>query len=74
MSFENYYTDEYSRLINRITYDENDFDSLAERVSQRALTKKNDNAKYVIAGVAVAAAVTIGVRLVLSKRKLKEKM
>lgn len=69
MMAENYYTDEYSRLINRITYDESELDSLVEKVSQKALTKKNDNVKVVVAGVAAAAVVAVGIKLMLNKKK-----
>ena len=49
--------------------DESEFDSLVEKVSQKALTKKNDNVKVVVAGVAAAAVIAVGIKLMLNKKK-----
>lgn len=65
MNSNNYYVDEYSRLVNRITYDSNNLDSLVEKVYNRASVPQSDNIKYIIAGVAAATIVGVGVKLVM---------
>lgn len=72
MTSNNYYVDEYSRLVNRITYDSNNFDSLAQKVYDRATEARNDNVKYIIAGVVAVTLVGVGVKLVMDhKTKLR---
>ncbi len=68
MNSSNYYVDEYSRLVNRITYDGGNLDSLVEKVCSRADLPHNSNIKYIIAGVSVAAIVGVGVKLVMNHR------
>ncbi len=62
MNSNNYYVDEYSRLVNRITYDNNNLNSLVEKVCDRASAPQNDNIKYIIAGVAAVTIVGVGVK------------
>ncbi len=66
MNSNNYYVDEYSRLVNRITYDSNNFDSLVEKVCDRASLPQNDNVKYIVAGVAAVTLIGVGVKLVMN--------
>ncbi len=68
MNSNNYYIDEYSRLVNRITYDSNNFDSLVERVCNKATLPQNNNVKYIIAGVAVITIVGVGVKVLMNHR------
>ncbi len=68
MNSNNYYVDEYSRLVNRITYDSNNFDSLVEKVYNKASLPQNGNIKYIIAGVAAAALVGVGMKLVMEHK------
>ncbi len=65
MNSNNYYVDEYSRLVNRITYDSNNLDSLVEKVYNRASVPQSGNIKYIIAGVAAVTIVGVGVKLVM---------
>ena len=65
MNSNNYYVDEYSRLVNRITYDNNNLDSLVEKVCNKASLPQNGNMKYIIAGVAAMTIVGVGVKLVM---------
>ena len=68
MNSNNYYIDEYSRLVNRITYDSNNFDSLAQKVYARASESQNGNVKYIIAGVAAITLVGFGVKFVMDHK------
>lgn len=68
MNSNNYYVDEYSRLVNRITYDSNNFDSLAQKVYDRASESQNGNVKYIIAGVAAVTLVGVGVKFVMDHK------
>ena len=68
MNSNNYYVDEYSRLINRITYDSNNFDSLAQKVYYKASVSQNDNVKLIIAGVAAVTLVGVGVKFVMDHK------
>ncbi len=68
MNSNNYYVDEYSRLVNRITYDSNNFDSLAQKVYDKASVSQNDNVKLIIAGVAAVTLVGVGVKFVMDHK------
>ena len=67
----NYYVDEYSRLVNRITLDEERLNRLVEQVSNKALKSNNGNIKQVVIVAAVAVAVTVGFKFVKDNIKLK---
>lgn len=67
----NYYINEYARLINRITLDDEHIDNLVERIALKAETAKADNKKqiaFVAAAVAVAA---LGAKFLLDVNKKK---
>ena len=67
----NYYINEYARLINRITLDDEHLDNLGERFALKAETAKADNKKqiaFVAAAVAVAA---LGAKFLLDVNKKK---
>ncbi|MBQ8183518.1 MAG: hypothetical protein IJ025_06440 [Clostridia bacterium] len=68
MNSNNYYVDEYSRLVNRITYDSNNFDALAQKVYDKASVSQNDNVKLIIAGVAAVTLVGVGVKFVMDHK------
>lgn len=65
----NYYVDEYSRLVNRITLDEERLNRLFEQVSVKATKNNNDNFKQIVLVAAVAVAVTVGLKFVKSNIK-----
>ena len=65
----NYYIDEYSRLVNRITLDEERLNRLFEQVSVKATKNNNDNFKQIVLVAAVAVAVTVGLKFVKSNIK-----
>lgn len=65
----NYYVDEYSRLVNRITLDEERLNRLVEQVSVKATKNNNDNFKQIVLVAAVAVAVTVGLKFVKSNIK-----
>lgn len=65
----NYYVDEYSRLVNRITLDEERLNRLVEQVSVKATKNNNDNFKQIVLVAAVAVAVTVGLKFVKSDIK-----
>ena len=65
----NYYVDEYSRLVNRITLDEERLNRLVEQVSVKASKNNNDNFKQIVLVAAVAVAVTVGLKFVKSNIK-----
>lgn len=65
----NYYVDEYSRLVNRITLDEERLNRLFEQVSVKATKNNNDNFKQIVLVAAVAVAVTVGFKFVKSNIK-----
>lgn len=65
----NYYVDEYSRLVNRITLDEERLNRLVEQVSVKATKNNNDNFKQIVLVAAVAVAVTVGFKFVKSNIK-----
>ena len=65
----NYYVDEYSRLVNRITLDEERLNRLVEQVSVKATKNNNDNFKQFVLVAAVAVAVTVGLKFVKSNIK-----
>ena len=67
----NYYVDEYSRLVNRITLDEERLNRLVEQVSVKATKNNNDNFKQIVLVAAVAVAVTVGHNFVKSNIKKK---
>ncbi len=69
MTSDNYYVDEYSRLVNRITYDMSDVDSFVEKVAEKAALRKNDNIKLIVVGVATVAIAAVGINWVLRKNK-----
>lgn len=67
----NYYINEYARLINRITLDDEHIDNLVERIVLKAEAAKADNKKqiaFVAAAVAVAA---LGTKFLLDVNKKK---
>lgn len=67
----NYYTDEYARLINRITFDDEHIDDLVEKITSKAGNSKPDSKKQ-IAFIAAAVAVTIvGVKFLSDVNKKK---
>ena len=66
-----YYVDEYSRLVNRITLDEERFNRLVEQVSDKATKNNNDNFKQIVLVAAVAVAITVGFKFVKGNIKLK---
>ena len=49
----NYYVDEYSRLVNRITLDEERLNRLVEQVSVKTKKNNNDNFKQIVLVAAV---------------------
>lgn len=57
MTSNNYYIDEYARLMNRITFDDEHIDDLVERITSKAENTKSDNKKQ-LAFIAAAVAVT----------------
>lgn len=65
----NYYVDEYSRLVNRITLDEERLNRLVEQVSVKATKNNNDNFKQIVLVAVVAVAVTVGLKFVKSNIK-----
>lgn len=67
----NYYIDEYSRLINRITLDEQRFNRIVQQVSDKAVKGSNDNFKQIVVVAAVAVAVTVGYKFVKGNIKFK---
>ena len=67
----NYYIDEYSRLVNRITLDEQRFNRIVQQVSDKALKGNNDNFKQIVVVAAVAVAVTVGYKFVKGNIKFK---
>ena len=67
----NYYIDEYSRLVNRITLDEQRFNRIVQQVSDKAVKGSNDNFKQIVVVAAVAVAVTVGYKFVKGNIKFK---
>ena len=67
----NYFVDEYSRLVNRITLNEQRLNRLVEQVSDKSLKNNNDNFKQIVVVAAVAVAVTVGLKFVKGNIKLK---
>lgn len=67
----NYYVDEYSRLVNRITLDEERLNRLVEHVSDKASKNNSDNFKQIVIVAAVAVAVTVGFKFVKGNNKMR---
>lgn len=67
----NFYVDEYSRLVNRITLDEQRLNRLVQQVSDKSIKANNDNFKQIVVVAAVAFAVTVGFKFVKGNIKLK---
>ena len=58
MTSNNYYVDEYTRLINRISLNEQNIDNLVAKISEKTGNDNNKNKKQ-LALVAAAVAVTV---------------
>lgn len=67
----NYYIDEYSRLVNRISLDEERLNRLVEQVSDKASKNSNESLKQIVIVAAVAVAVTVGYKFLKGNNKLK---
>lgn len=68
---DNYYVNEYSRLVNRITLDEQRVNRIVQQLSDKSVRANNDNFKQIVVVAAVAVAVTVGLKFVKSNIKLK---
>ncbi len=67
----NYYVDEYSRLVNRISLDEERLNRLVEQVSDKAAKNNNENFKQIAIVAAVAVAITVGFKFVKGNIKMR---
>lgn len=67
----NYYINEYARLINRITLDDEHIDNLVERIVLKAEAAKADNKKQIAFVAAAVAVVALGAKFLLDVNKKK---
>ena len=68
---DNYYINEYSRLVNRISLDEQRVNRIVQQVSNKVVRNNNENLKQVVIVAAVAVVVTVGLKFVKGNIKLK---
>ncbi len=71
MTTNNYYVDEYARLMNRIALDDEHLENLVERITLKATTAKADNKKQLVFVAAALAVATVGVKFLLDVNKKK---
>ncbi len=71
MTSNNYYINEYARLMNRITLDAEHIDNLAERIALKAETAKADNKKHIAFVAAAVAVAVVGAKFLLDVNKKK---
>lgn len=62
MTSNNYYIDEYTRLINRISLNEQHLENLVTKISEEAEKVKSNNKKHVVFVAAAVAVTVIGVK------------
>ena len=71
MTSNNYYINEYARLMNRITLDDEHIDNLVEKIALKAETAKVDNKKQIAFVAAAVAVVALGAKVLLDVNKKK---
>lgn len=65
----NYYVDEYARLMNRIALRDEEIDVLVDNITSKLSSSKTDNKKQIAVVAAAAAVLAIGVKFFLDVNK-----
>lgn len=71
MTSNNYYINEYERLINRITLDDDQIAGLVEKITEKAENGKNDGKKQLVFAAVVVAVTLVGAKFLSDANKKK---